>query len=189
MAVIATCAAIAAGSLPAAAQQARDYWFLATSSDKTAAEYIDVGSIVSNADVKRGWTWYFYANNAPKFAGSNVREIDEWNCSTRQFRGLQVIRYDRQGNVLESSNATSAWAYVVPDTFGETELNFVCSSAATRTAIGTHLGEGVTPQYDAEQFFSGGWNVVSQTPLSGPEPAARSDSTTVPGSTGRDLSQ
>ena len=156
IATIVLCGAMAiAGSQQATAQQARDYWLLNVSSDKTMIQYVDAESIVSvNGDVKRAWTWVFYSTGAPRFAGSQDVSLVEINCQTRQMHSLQNGFYDGRGSydAAWSELAPAPWTYVAPGTFGEAEIQFICSDAATRASFGIPLGKGVTPEQHARQF-------------------------------------
>ena len=144
-----------AGVSTASAQQTHDYWFLAVSDDKMMIDYIDATSITpSNGNVRRAWTWTFHSTGADTDAGSHQVMLIEVNCRTRETRALQMTFYDSRGevNTYRSENAPEQWNYVVPETFGEAEMQFICADPARRNYFGVSLRKGVTPKQHAQQF-------------------------------------
>ena len=141
-------------SMRAQAQASRDYWYLTVSSDQTIVDYIDAASIVSvDPEVKRVWVWIVRSRRAAEFSGSTMVTLEEVNCKKRMRHALQMTAYDAKGNVYLpwSDDTPEPWEYVVPNSFGESELNFACSEPSAR--IGVRLGADVTPEQDAERLF------------------------------------
>jgi hypothetical protein len=151
VAAVIMCGAMA-GASQAFAQQDYDYWFIGN--DDTAADYVDADSIVSiDGDVQRALTWYFYSNDDPKFSGSHHSDLVEVNCRARQMHLLRRIVYDSRGGHEWSQDTTDPWDDVVAGSFGEGELEFICSSAMLRLLSWTRLSQGETPEQHAQQFF------------------------------------
>jgi tetratricopeptide (TPR) repeat protein len=52
----------------------------------------------------------------------------ELDCKARRINGASTVTYDSKGNVLSSSEVSSAWQRVIPDTIGEHIYNGACGS-------------------------------------------------------------
>ena len=52
----------------------------------------------------------------------------ELDCKGRLINGMSSITYDTNGKVVNSSDVSSGWQRVVPDSIGEQLLNGACSS-------------------------------------------------------------
>jgi hypothetical protein len=52
----------------------------------------------------------------------------ELDCKARRINGASTVTYDSKGNVLSSSEVSSGWQRVIPDTIGEHIYNGACGS-------------------------------------------------------------
>ncbi len=52
----------------------------------------------------------------------------ELDCKARRMNTASTATYDPNGRVLNSSEATSGWQPIIPDTIGEQIYNGACSS-------------------------------------------------------------
>jgi len=57
---------------------------------------------------------------------SELIYLSEIDCKKRMGRILNIVRYDTNGQTLESGNVNGKWNYVIPDSDGDTVLKEVC---------------------------------------------------------------
>lgn len=114
-------------------------WKLVSTSD-TSIIYVDTTSIAKSPIGRKAWVWFEY--NAPKKIPlsypekyfTSVVELDHYDCQNRTSAAAQQLSYasaGKSGDVVDSRsirNVKDTLEDVVPDTVGETLLNFVCSA-------------------------------------------------------------
>ncbi len=91
--------------------------------------YIDTASIKRAGSFIRYWNRIVYENDIKR--REYTVTLTEANCSTGQARILQLSVYYFDGT-NKSDNRATQWAYPVPETFGEAEFNFVCSTSTAK---------------------------------------------------------
>jgi len=66
-----------------------------------------------------------------KFVGKNETQTveNELDCKARRMNRTSLVTYDSDGTVLTSSEMSSGWQQIVPDTIGEQLYNGACRSA------------------------------------------------------------
>lgn len=76
-----------------------------------------------------------FPNNGPvhlwvKIVGKKETQTIEYelDCKTRRMNGTSTVTYDFSGKVLSSSEVSSGWQRVIPDTIGEQIYNGACGS-------------------------------------------------------------
>jgi hypothetical protein len=102
-----------------AAEWVRSGW----NADQTS--YVDVSSFRRDGNVVRAWEKAIYsATNNRNWR--EARTLSEFDCSSKQTRILTITVYFKDGKV-ETESAGTDWRYVVPDTVGDSILDFVCA--------------------------------------------------------------
>ena len=104
-----------------------EWQFLGETEGETDADatsfFFDANSIKKERELRRVWT-VFNRNNASQ------RHLLEYNCQKEQVRFLSNTKFSQpmaQGNVIETDNNISSWAYVAPRTVHEALLTRVCT--------------------------------------------------------------
>jgi tetratricopeptide (TPR) repeat protein len=66
-----------------------------------------------------------------KFVGKKETQTveNELDCKTRRTNRASVVTYDSNGTLLTSSEVSSGWQRIIPDTIGEQLYNGACGSA------------------------------------------------------------
>jgi len=57
---------------------------------------------------------------------SELNYLSEIDCKKRMGRTLNIVRYDTNGQTLESGNVNGKWDYIIPDSNGDTVFKEVC---------------------------------------------------------------
>lgn len=139
------------------AQTRHEYWYTSATDNNERVEYVDAASITSDkTDIRRAWIMAYYNPHAPKFAGMHTAILLEVNCRTKQLHVLQLSATDSNGSIAPaySDNKPDDWSYAVPDSVGETKLNFICAKTeAERHSIGVKLPPSVAPAENAKSIF------------------------------------
>jgi hypothetical protein len=65
-----------------------------------------------------------------KFVGKKETQIveNELDCKTRRMNRASIVTYDSTGAVLTSSEVSSGWQKIIPDTIGEQLYNGACGN-------------------------------------------------------------
>ena len=64
--------------------------------------------------------------------GSYSIALNEWKCSEKMKRLMQVNNYDPTGDILDRSLIPLPWRYVVPDSIEEKTFKIVCNSSSSK---------------------------------------------------------
>ena len=133
---------LALGSITMAS--ASDWEPISTSADSYSS--VDVQSLVRKGNVVTGWTKRTYDNPVPytkDTSGTVTYQIvvshEDWNCLERSGRGLSMTYFGDLEEQTVISNfhfpATELREAVVPDSVGETILNYVCKVTAPKKQL------------------------------------------------------
>jgi hypothetical protein len=114
---------VLAAVLMAAPTSAADWVRSEVTIDQTS--YVDSASLRRAGDVVRAWEKTTYPPTNPK-KWKEVKSLSEFDCASRQSRVLTLTVYFTDGN-NETENKVTEWKYVVPETVGESILDFVCN--------------------------------------------------------------
>ncbi|CWM48909.1 Uncharacterised protein [Neisseria meningitidis] len=104
-----------------------------------AADWVQVGidsdnnTTFGDADSRtddRAWFEIRYAK--PEKIGdgkfyNKIKKLEEMDCSGKRSRTLTATGYFESGNSSETDTYYAEWSYVIPDTIGEAEYEFVCN--------------------------------------------------------------
>lgn len=104
--------------------------YVATSSDDTRT-YINRDTFKYNPDSNSVTIWVKKDNFKTLLSNGyavEVKQLDNYLCSSNTVSNLSGAAYDVNGNVLESSNEISGFKNVIPDSVGETVFNYVCKN-------------------------------------------------------------
>jgi Bacterial SH3 domain len=70
-----------------------------------------------------GWHKVVYDNNSYTIA------LNDWNCTEKKSRLIQVTNYTQYGNVISSNSIPSPWKYIIPDSVEEGIFRMVCGKS------------------------------------------------------------
>ena len=76
--------------------------------------------------------WFRSSDDAVS-EGAYVLTRREFKCKTREYRFLQLISYDADGNVSSSLDIATEWVQVVPESIGESILSAFCQLAMSQS--------------------------------------------------------
>lgn len=97
---------------------------------------IDSESIVSDGGLTTAWDEYIYTEDQPSITSSKkpynlVKSLNVFDCKHRAMDVKQVVYYhDREVVNSATFRGPIKWSAVVPDSMGDTELNYVCKKHA-----------------------------------------------------------
>jgi hypothetical protein len=92
------------------------------------------GSVRDVGKYRRAWLLLDRDNPAPSGTLSSVA-LYEFDCDNERTRWLTVIHYagsGGRGQVLDTDNEISEWAYTAPGTVFESVSNYICRLTLTR---------------------------------------------------------
>ena len=118
---------------PAASAQDDNRWLL-VGKDDDRRTLLDTKTVKrSSDDIVRAWLKSEYVllqQDSDKKKYKSAIGLADYNCTDRRSRILVFTTYDASGNVVASSSREpdlAVWQDVVPQTYGETYLEFVCN--------------------------------------------------------------
>lgn len=100
--------------------------------------YVDRDSIVKDGRFTKAWIRVDYADEQKGDEATNFKPYDSityftrFDCRHRSSADKKAVYYDSEGNVVSSIALPhpAQFEEVVPDSIGEKELKYVCSSKA-----------------------------------------------------------
>lgn len=109
---------------------AQDRWsFVGLSVDK-ALWFVDKAVMKKKSGVISAWEKVIYTDKSYSIA------LNEWKCTEKMKRFIQVNHYDPTGDYLDRDLKALSWRYIVPDSIEERTYKILCSDiiAEERTA-------------------------------------------------------
>ncbi len=110
-----------------------DWVIISTGSDSVI--YGDKQSIRTQGNSVKLWLKWVYdtpqevEHTYPVKKYTSTKSLDVYNCQDRTSTTLQTVRYSEDGSVVDSQiwkDLKSAYSEIVPDTIGESILDYVC---------------------------------------------------------------
>lgn len=129
--------------------------------DKRGSEFIslffvDADRIEVRGNVRRTWIRVMHSADNPTTALASMVTLTDYDCQGRTSLMIQSTAYERDGRARQMT-VTGERRYVVPDSFDEGILDFVCASPAQRENNDQWIRlEGVTDIEMADAVFRRG---------------------------------
>ena len=102
-------------------------WVLVTSTPPPVSKtYVDKDSIKRTASTIRYWSRSDHESH--KAGWKKSLSLVEADCADGRYRNLQITVYYVDGTNA-STSTPSTWTYPVPETVGQSEMDYVCSIA------------------------------------------------------------
>ena len=89
----------------------------------------DSETVKKNNNKVNVWIKYVEADKSYKLVST------ELNCNTFQIRTNRYILYDNKGNVIDSSNVTTTWEEIIPESNGEGYFDVFCKNEPDLQAL------------------------------------------------------
>lgn len=110
-------------------------WAQNANGDYTRVDFIDASRITTAGNFRRGWIWSYYSPRDRDGPGySHVITYMEVDCRERRARTLQATGYFTSGRSETIGREPTALSYVIPGSFGESNLIFICLDFQQRAA-------------------------------------------------------
>lgn len=132
---------------------ASEWWYVAMGSADNNATiiFMDRESVRdTTSGVKRAWSKLFWQK--PIETSHSATILSEFDCSERKERGISYTYYDLNSEVTGSSTDANPWNFVIPDTPGDEQMNFVCGTGKSDDF--RQLPSNLSPQELATKVFA-----------------------------------
>ena len=118
---------------------AADWYYIKSDSDLSV--YVDRKSITFNGNTAKVWSsWDFNTpqpleNSYPQKTFQSVKALDLIDCKQRATANLELVHHEgKEGGAVVQSESfpreSPKFKEVIPDSFGESILNYVCAQRA-----------------------------------------------------------
>lgn len=118
-----------------------------------SALFVDLSRAINARDTRQAWVTVIQSPQHPAREYERIISLEEYDCPAGRARSLQITGYYPSGDTR--TLAQSEWGYVVPGSFGDRMMRFLCGRPDAYNTNGLMmLPASVTMQEAADALFA-----------------------------------